>query len=196
MTSTEKIFLAGGAVGLYLALTSGSSKSGSLAAGMMGEYFSYDEFVGSNTCEANNIPNVPNYDQLNAGKLLAQYILDPLRHCLGPVHVSSWLRVPDCNHAVGGVSDSTHLTGGTADLYYLHEGIEKNWLIMRCLLANELPFDRVLIEYGTLQDPETIHVEFNPDLDPDDQRQQIWRINKKGFHGYQMDRLEAEQIYL
>lgn len=173
-----------------------SGSSGTIAAGMMGEHFSFDEFVRSHTCEDAGINNDPSPDQINAGKLLTLYILDPIRNWIDDeIIVNSWLRTDDCNDEVGGVPGSSHTTGGTADIKYVDQGVKKNWLIVRAALHLDLPFDRMLLEHGDDDNPQWIHIEFDPDKSPQDQRGQIWRIDN-GTHGYQMTREAAENIFL
>jgi len=192
-------WIAAGGVLVYLMTRSSraSASSGVVAPGMMGEHFTFDEFINSPTCENAGIDNTPTPAQIEAGKLLAYYILDPVRNWIDDaVIVNSWLRDDDCNEEVGGVPGSAHTTGGTADVKYLDEnGNKKNWLIVRAVLHLDLPFDRMLLEHGDDFNPSWVHLEFDPDKSPGQQRGEIWRIDN-GTHGHMMSRTEAENIFL
>jgi len=53
----------------------------------------------------------------------------------------------------------------------------------------------MLLEHGDETNPAWIHIEFDPNKTPDQQRGEIWRINN-GSHGYQLTRNEAEILFL
>lgn len=192
-------------IGLILLMRSTAKASTSTApsAGMVGEWFSAEEVVKSATAEAHNIAaqfNPPD-SVWDAAYLLTNKILDPIRNWLGyPVTVESWYRSPQLTQALlnngeDTVKNSTHVTGGTADLTFTLNGLNKSALIIRAALALHLPFDRLLIEHGSLEEPNHIHIEYNPDKSDSGQRRQIWRINN-GSHGEQKSLAWAENYYL
>lgn len=205
MKNSTAAILAG--IGFLMLSFRSSSKStyvrGDIAEGMMGDYFSAEEVVKSATASALDISAQfnPPASVWNAAYLLTYYILDPIRHFLGnPVTVESWYRSPQLTSALlsageDTVKNTTHVTGGTADLTYSYLGDNRSGLIVRAALVLQLPFDRLLIEHGTLDAPNHIHIEFDPDKSPQDQRRQIWRITH-GSHGEQKSLEWANEQYL
>jgi hypothetical protein len=162
-------------VGLFSKKTGSSELS--VQDGMLGKYFDIDEFTRSPTCSAHNEHNEYTSDNIFAALNLVYYIGDPLRECLGGrLIVNSWFRNPQCNDLVGGADESNHMDGGTFDVKYLLNGERRNDLIIRCLIENDLPFDRIILEYGTLTRPQWVHIEYNVALEPDQQRGIIYRL--------------------
>ena len=173
-----------------------SKKAGAIAPlkpGMMGQYFSYDEFINStNVCAAHGIENTATDAQIEAGMMWVFYVGDPLRRCLGSaLFVSSWMRDDDCNAETGGVAGSKHLRGDTVDVQYFLGGKRRNDLIMRCLLTQNIPFDKVLIEHGTIEDPQWIHIEFDSSKPVSEQRGRIVRIPGENV----ISLSQAKQLY-
>ena len=159
----------------------GAKWGGDLGDGMLGKYFSFDEFIRANSCTAAGFENSFTDRNIENAVLLVHYVGDPLRECLGgALTVNSWMRDDDCNEIAGGVEDSTHLNGGTFDVKYVVNGQRRNFEIVRCCLNLSLPFDRMLLEYGSDTNPKWVHLEYNSDLPPTEQRQIILRITSAG----------------
>jgi len=78
-------------------------------------HFTLEELCVTST----GLPNVPPESVVNRLRLLATYILEPLRFELGgkPIHVNSGYRSDALNAAVGGAGTSMHKTGEAADIY-------------------------------------------------------------------------------
>lgn len=78
--------------------------------------------------------------------LLIEQILDPIRLKLGkPIRVTSGYRPPALNKAVGGSSTSNHLHGCAADIHTGNDSTD-NMLIVKALLALDIPYDECIIE--------------------------------------------------
>lgn len=149
--------------------------------GMMGEYFSYDEFIDSPTCEHAGVNNEPTEAEIENGIALVYFILDPLRKILDrPIIVNSFFRGHDCNTINNGAEDSKHLQGKAADIKVIVNGQKDNGLIVRALIDNNLPFDRMILEYGSLSNPSWIHVEYDYDKPASDQRRIVMRLDDTG----------------
>lgn len=175
----------------------------------LGEHFSFDEFTHSDTAEQYNITEQyqPNDWAITNGKKLAQWILDPIRNEVdNPVTVNSWYRSPELNQKLidlgyPAVANSTHLSGGTADITTKVNGIRRNDLIVRAILRNALPFNRLLLEHGEVENPLWVQIEFDGEESQDDQDGTILVIPSEGngftgTSGYELSRSEAEDMFL
>lgn len=128
------------------------------------KHISYMEAVASATASAEGIANKPNEAQLEAMKIVANNVFEPLREYFKvPIKVSSFFRSEELNHAVGGSDRSQHLEGEAMDLDGRYYGGVSNKRLFHFIVAN-LEFDQVIAEYG---DEDTdylwVHVSFNSD---------------------------------
>ena len=79
--------------------------------------FSLDEFLRSETAKRLGIENGnASLEQVLNLAYLCHMVLQPLRDRFGPITISSGLRCPQLNEAVGGVPGSQHLSGEAADI--------------------------------------------------------------------------------
>jgi len=211
--SNTGLLIAGGLILLGatgIAVASSRKKSGGGSSGlidygsdMMGEYFSYDEFIRSQTALDYNVTSQynPPASAIVWGKKLAQYVLDPVRRQLGgPVIINSWYRSQDLQNllvALGfpAVQFSQHRFGGTVDAKYNYLGERRNDLLIRAVLLTGVPFDRMLIEHGTVERPLWIQLEFDGSKTKEQQRGIIIRI-PSGTSGQQWSREYTQSIYL
>ncbi len=91
-------------------------------------------------------------------KALCENILQPLRDAINiPIHISSGYRSSRVNEIVGGAATSQHLFGQAADI----QGAN-NAEIFRKIINLGLPFDQLIWEYGTKDNPAWVHVSFGP----------------------------------
>lgn len=113
----------------------------------LGEFFTLKEMTRSTTAAQRGIPNEPDEKQLRALELLVVNILDPLRRHAGrPVIVTSGLRVPALNRAVGGSATSQHVLGEAADIKIPGMAVADVCAVIRTL---NLPFDQLIDEFGS-----------------------------------------------
>ena len=98
--------------------------------------------------------NIPTAEQIENLKLLATKVLQPLRDNVGKVVVSSGFRCERVNKIVGGDTTSQHCKGEAADI------ICANNRQAFIYIANNLPFDQLIWEYGNDKAPSWIHVSF------------------------------------
>ena len=84
--------------------------------------FHLKELIASSTAERMGIDNKPNGEQLVSLSILTQAVLQPIRDKFGIVSISSGLRVPDLNKAIGGSKNSSHCKGEAADFFFLKLG--------------------------------------------------------------------------
>lgn len=90
---------------------------------------------------------------------LCVHILQPLRDHVHAIVVNSGYRAPRTNKAVGGAATSQHLTGQAADI----EGVNvSNAFLFQKIQELKLPFDQLIWEYGTKDEPNWVHVSYGP----------------------------------
>ena len=103
------------------------------------------ELIVSATASRKGIPNLPDASQVLSLARLCRYILQPVRDHFGkPVVVTSGLRVPRLNRAIGGSRSSQHCFGEAAD--FTVSGVS-NLEVCRWIRDN-CPFDQLIYEFG------------------------------------------------
>ena len=81
------------------------------------EHFTLEELIYSSTAKTKGLKNEPTQDHIENLKLLAQYILEPIREKIGfPLVISSGFRSEKINALVGGSKTSQHILGQAADI--------------------------------------------------------------------------------
>lgn len=120
--------------------------------------FTLEELTRSIVASLRGIDNSPTPNALANLRTLAQQILQPARDALGALTISSGYRSPALNQVVGGVPNSDHTLGYAADVVPVNGDTRQlaEWVV------RNVPFDQVILEYGTLQRPAWIHVSANP----------------------------------
>lgn len=109
------------------------------------KYFDLEEFLTSSTARQKSIENIPSWDIVEHLNELALF-LDGLREEWGSgINVTSGLRVPKLNSAVGGVENSIHRLGYAADIVPANGKMSefkrfvKNWI-------KDKDFDQCILE--------------------------------------------------
>jgi len=122
-------------------------------------HITYAEAIHSNTAKRKNIDNTPNETQVEAMKLLAEKVFEPLREWVGgPIKVNSFFRSETLNEAIGGSATSQHCKGQAIDIddvYGRKSNAEMyNWI------KDNLDFDQMIWEFGTDMQPNWVHVSY------------------------------------
>lgn len=121
--------------------------------------FTLKELTASNTAKAKGIVNEPDAKQLSAMQILVDKVLQPLREGIGKsIKVSSGLRVPALNKAIGGSVTSQHCKGEAADIRM--SGKTGNADLFHYIKEN-LVFDQLIWEFGTEGNPDWVHVSYS-----------------------------------
>ena len=120
--------------------------------------FSLAEMTKSVTAKRLGIDNTPNEQQIEFLIELCENVLQPLRDKMGPILITSGLRVPKLNKAVGGSTTSQHcaLNGAAADI----DMDAKNAEIFNYIKDN-LVFDQLIWEFGDDNCPDWVHVSYH-----------------------------------
>tara|TARA_R110000822_G_scaffold104990_3_gene232233 strand:+ start:96 stop:554 length:459 start_codon:yes stop_codon:yes gene_type:complete len=120
--------------------------------------FSLSELTRSQTATRKGIDNTANDEQLANLVALCENVLQPIRDHFGkPLRISSGLRVPELNTAIGGSSTSDHTRGMAADIEC--PGIDNKELAQ--WIVNSLVFRQVILEFYSPPDGGWVHVSYN-----------------------------------
>ncbi len=139
---------------------------------LLSKDFKLFEFITSPTADRHGISNMPNDAELKNLKLLCQKILQPAREALGPLKINSGFRSAKLNKIVGGVPTSDHRLGFAADVVPLNTGTRD---LAVWVARNVSKFDQVILEFGTLEKPNWIHLSMHTRL-----RKQVLRATREG----------------
>jgi len=123
----------------------------------LSENFTLAELTKSSTAKRLGIDNTPNPEQLENLVELCHKVLQPLRDAIGPIRISSGLRVPELNKAIGGSTTSQHcaINGAAADI-----DIDDNKEVFE-YIKNNLQFDQLIWEFGNEKQPDWVHVSYH-----------------------------------
>ena len=123
------------------------------------DHITYAEAIHSNTAKRKSIDNTPSQTQVDAMKLIAEKIFEPLRKWVGgPIKVNSFFRSVTLNEAIGGVASSQHCKGQAIDIDDVY-GYKTNAEMYKWLKEN-LDFDQMIWEFGTDMQPNWIHISY------------------------------------
>jgi len=126
---------------------------------IISDHITYAEAIHSNTAKRKRIDNTPNPTQVDAMKLTAELVFEPLREWVGgPIKVNSFFRSVALNEVLGGVASSQHCKGQAVDLDDVY-GRKSNAEMYRWVKEN-LCFDQLIWEFGTDMNPNWIHISY------------------------------------
>jgi len=137
--------------------------------------FSLAELTRSQTATRKGIDNQPNDEQLANLVALCECVLQPIREHYGKsVRISSGLRVPELNTAIGSSATSDHCKGMAADIET--PGVD-NLELARWIEGSGIAFRQLILEfYNGTPDSGWIHVSY----DPSDNKRQVLTATKQG----------------
>ena len=123
------------------------------------DHITYAEAIHSNTAKRKNIDNTPNETQVEAMRLLAEKVFEPLREWVGgPIKVNSFFRSETLNEAIGGSGTSQHCKGQAIDIDDVY-GRKSNAEMYNWIKENQ-DFDQMIWEFGTDMQPNWVHVSY------------------------------------
>ena len=146
---------------------------------MLSTHFSLAELTKSSTASRLNIDNTPDDAQIEALKLVALNILEPIRQRYGAFTPNSGFRCQELNTAIGSSPNSQHIKGQAVDLELV--GVDNYNLA--CWCQDNLKFDQLILEcYTGSPTSGWVHISFVEK----DRRDQVLTIGPKGiFSGLQ-----------
>lgn len=120
-----------------------------------------DQFLRSAKAEELGIQNVPTPAHKKALHALAWKVFHPLREHFGvPLRISSGYRAKALNAKTKGASvTSQHALGEAMDLVSMDPSVTNAQLFH--YIREHLPFDQLIWEYGTDEEPQWIHVSYS-----------------------------------
>ena len=110
------------------------------------DHISYREAVKSNTATRRGIDNIPDVQELENMKLIAEKVFEPFRKFVkGPIKINSFYRSPELNVAIGGSKNSQHCKGQAIDIDRDGHSLPNNAEIFE-YIKNNLDFDQLILE--------------------------------------------------
>jgi len=124
---------------------------------------SLGEFTNSQTAKRRGIDNTPTEEHLEAAKVLAENIFQPIREHFGcPIYISSGYRSEALNEAIGGSKTSQHSKGEAIDIDMDYRKGPDNEEIF-FFIRDNIDFDQMIWEFGDADRPDWVHVSYNSD---------------------------------
>jgi len=134
------------------------------------------EAIKSITAKRLGIDNTPGMQQIENLKAIAKNVFQPTRdHFKKPIGISSGYRCQNLNQALGGSSNSQHIKGCALDIDAHIFGGVSNREVFEYIKEN-LPFDQLIWEFGTDEEPDWVHVSYEPEKK---NRGQVLRAKKE-----------------
>ena len=123
------------------------------------KHISYKEATRSNTALRRGIENIPDVEELENMKLIAEKVFEPLRKWVGgPIKVNSFYRSPELNVAIGGSKKSQHCHGQAIDIDDTY-GHRSNASMFKHIRYN-MDYDQIIWEFGDDKNPAWVHVSY------------------------------------
>ena len=123
------------------------------------KHISYKEATRSNTALRRGIDNIPDVEELENMKLIAEKVFEPLRKWVGgPIKINSFYRSPELNVAIGGSKKSQHCHGQAIDIDDTY-GHRSNASMFHHLRYS-LDYDQIIWEFGDDKNPAWVHVSY------------------------------------
>ena len=123
------------------------------------DHISYKEATRSNTALRRGIDNIPDVEELENMKLIAEEIFEPLRKWVGgPVKINSFYRSPELNVAIGGSKKSQHCRGQAMDIDDTY-GHRSNASMFKHIRYH-MDFDQMIWEFGDDKNPAWVHISY------------------------------------
>lgn len=129
----------------------------------LSEHLDLVEVTRSDTAKRKGISNQPTPEHLENFKKLAENIFEPIRKHFGvPIYISSGYRSSALNKAIGGETKSQHLLGQAIDIDMDGSSSGVTNKMVFDYIKEQLPFDQLIWEFGTKDNPDWVHVSHKP----------------------------------
>ena len=142
----------------------------------LSEHLDLVEVTRSDTAKRKGVSNQPTAEHLENLKILAENIFEPIRKHFGvPIYISSGYRSSALNKAIGGENKSQHLLGQAIDIDMDGSSSGVTNKMVFDYIKDQLPFDQLISEHGTKDNPDWVHVSYNT---KGKQRKQVLRAKR------------------
>ena len=123
------------------------------------KHISYKEATRSNTALRRGIENIPDVEELENMKLIAEKVFEPLRKWVGgPIKINSFYRSPELNVAIGGSKKSQHCHGQAIDIDDTY-GHRSNASMFKHIRYS-MDYDQIIWEFGDDKNPAWVHISY------------------------------------
>ena len=118
------------------------------------------ELIRSESAKRLGIINMPTEEHIQNLKQLAEHIFEPIREHFGqPIFISSGYRSQALNASIpNSAVKSQHSTGQAIDIDMDGTKIKNSEIFM---YAKTLPFDQLIWEFGTKDNPDWVHISYS-----------------------------------
>ncbi len=126
------------------------------------EHLDLSEIIRSESAKRAGINNMPTEEHIKNLKLLAENIFEPIRSNFRiPIRISSGYRSKSLNSYIAGSMSSQHCKGEAIDIDMdgNPHGISNAQIFE--YIKNNLPFDQLIWEFGTNENPDWVHVSYS-----------------------------------
>lgn len=126
------------------------------------EHLDLSEVIRSESAKRAGISNMPSEEHIRNLKLLAENIFEPIRANFRiPIRISSGYRSRSLNGYINGSLSSQHCKGEAIDIDMdgNPHGITNAQVFE--YIKNNLPFDQLIWEFGTDENPDWVHVSYS-----------------------------------
>lgn len=140
----------------------------------LSENLSLLEMTRSTEAKRNGISNEPTPEHIENMKALAIIVFQPIRKHFGvPIHISSGYRSEALNNKIGGSKTSQHSLGQAMDIDMDGTNVSNKEVFE--YIAKNMNFDQLIWEFGSDENPDWVHVSYNP---KGKQRKEILKAKK------------------
>jgi hypothetical protein len=140
-------------------------------------HISYAEATKSADAIRRGLPNVPDAEELECMRTVADKVFEPLRERFGvPIRITSFFRSEEVNRAIGGSVTSDHCKGRAIDMDMDGTGWAVTNRDLFQHIREHLPFDQLIWEHGDNDQPDWVHVSYREGAN----RKQVLRAYRVG----------------
>ena len=152
--------------------------------------FTWAELTASTVIRRLGVAKAPGPDQVMRLGHVCATLAQPARDALGPIAVSSGLRCPRLNKAVGGAADSAHLYGAALDLVPRKVPAGR---LFAWLAANAADWDQIIWEQDSLG-RQWVHASLWPFGERHNRRQLLKKNPRNRGRCIELDTAEQQRL--
>lgn len=113
----------------------------------LSENFILREFLRSEYAARHGLTIIPSQEEVENLRRLCVEVLQPVRNAYGRMRITSGLRPPWLNQAIGGSKSSAHMYGCAADVEFLDFDNSYVFGHLHDFPIDGMPFDQIILEF-------------------------------------------------